>query len=415
MINGADTAWLLISGLLVLFMTPGLALFYGGMVRAKSALNMMMMSFSAMAVVTLIWILYGFSLAFGEDHGGLIGSLKHLGLRDTLSSTFGADGHQTPTLAFSMFQLTFAIITVALLSGAIADRVKFSSWLIFVGAWITLVYVPISHWVFAPGGWITSKLGALDFAGGTVVEINSGVSALALALVIGPRLGFKRDPMRPHNMPLVLLGAGILWFGWFGFNGGSALTVGALASTAVINTQIAASAAAITWILTEKIRDGKATTLGIASGAVAGMVAITPACGFVNPFGALVIGLLSGATSAWAVSMKYRLGYDDSLDVVGVHGVSGLLGMLAIGFLGTITANASGANGFLAGGGFALLSKQFIASISCGVFAFVLTYLIAKLIQGSIGFRAKVEEESNGLDQTYHAETAYDFSSISIR
>ena len=415
MINGADTAWLLVSGLLVLFMTPGLALFYGGMVRAKSALNMMMMSFSAMAVVTLIWVLYGYSLAFGEDHGGLIGSLKHLGLRDTLSSTFGAEGHLTPTLAFSMFQLTFAIITVALLSGAIADRVKFSSWLIFVGTWITFVYLPISHWVFAPGGWITSKLGALDFAGGTVVEINSGASALALALVIGPRLGFKRDPMRPHNMPLVLLGAGILWFGWFGFNGGSALTVGALASTAVINTQIAASAAAITWILTEKIRDGKATTLGIASGAVAGMVAITPACGFVNPFGALIIGLLSGATSAWAVSMKYKLGYDDSLDVVGVHGVSGLLGMLAIGFLGTVTANASGANGFFAGGGFTLLSKQFIASISCGIFAFVVTFIIAKLIDSSLGFRAKSEDESNGLDQTYHAETAYDFSSISIR
>ena len=220
---------------------------------------------------------------------------------------------------------------------------------------------------------------------------------------------------RSHNMPLVLLGAGILWFGWFGFNGGSALTVGALASTAVINTQIAASAAAITWVLTEKIRDGKATTLGIASGAVAGMVAITPACGFVNPFGALIIGLLSGATSAWAVSMKYKLGYDDSLDVVGVHGVSGLLGMLAIGFLGTVTANASGANGFFAGGGFALLSKQAVASITCGIFAFVMTFIIAKLIESLIGFRAKSEDESNGLDQTYHAETAYDFSSISIR
>ena len=415
MINAADTTWLLVSGLLVLFMTPGLALFYGGMVRAKSALNMMMMSFSAMAVVTVIWVLYGYSIAFGEDHGGLIGSLKHLGLRDTLSSTFGAEGHQIPTLAFSMFQLTFAIITVALLSGTIADRVKFSSWLIFVGAWVTLVYAPISHWVFAPGGWITTKLGALDFAGGTVVEINSGASALALAFVIGPRLGFKRDPMRPHNMPLVLLGAGILWFGWFGFNGGSALTIGTLASTAVINTQIAASAAAITWILTEKIRDGKATTLGIASGAVAGMVAITPACGFVNPFGALIIGLLSGATSAWAVSMKYKLGYDDSLDVVGVHGVSGLLGMLAIGFLGTVTANAAGANGFFAGGGFALLSKQVVASISCGLFAFCATYLIAKFIEKSIGFRVNPEDESNGLDQTYHAESAYDFYSISIR
>lgn len=410
MINGADTAWLLISGALVLFMTPGLALFYGGMVRAKSALNMMMMSFSAIGVTTIVWVLYGYSLAFGKDHSGLIGSFSHLGLGNTLNGTFGAEGHQVPTLAFAMFQLTFAIITVALLSGAIADRVKFSSWIVFVAAWVSIVYVPVSHWVFAPGGWISNQLHALDFAGGTVVEINSGASALALVLVIGKRSGFKRDPMRPHNLPLVLLGAGILWFGWFGFNGGSALTSGALASTAVINTQIAAAAAAISWVLAERIRDGKATTLGVASGAVAGMVAITPACGFVNPFASLIIGLVSGALSSWAVALKYKFNYDDSLDVVGVHGVSGLFGMLAIGLFATTTVNAAGANH-----SFTLLEKQALASLAVAAFSFFATFAIAKFIQSSIGFRSKPEDESTGLDQTYHAETAYDFSSISIR
>lgn len=415
MINGADTAWLLVSACLVLFMTPGLALFYGGMVRAKSALNMMMMSFSAMGIVTIIWVLYGYSIAFGKDHGGIIGDLSHIGLKDTLSSSVGADGHAVPALAFAMFQLTFAIITVALLSGAIADRVKFSSWLVFVAAWITLVYAPVSHWVFASGGWITSHLGALDFAGGTVVEINSGASALALALVIGKRNGFKRDPMRPHNLPLVLLGAGILWFGWFGFNGGSALSSGALAATALINTQIAGAAAAMTWVLTEKIRDGRATTLGVASGAVAGMVAITPACGFVNPLGALLIGLISGALSCWAVGLKYRFNYDDSLDVVGVHGVSGLFGMLMIGVLATTTANALGGDGVLMRGGTELLQRQMIASVAVALFSFFGTLLIAKFIQSTIGFRSKAEDESTGLDQVYHAESAYDFSSISIR
>lgn len=415
MVNGADTAWLLISGALVLFMTPGLALFYGGMVRAKSALNMMMMSFSAMGVVTIIWVLYGYSIAFGNDHAGIIGDLSHLGLGNTLNSTVGSAGHHVPTLAFVMFQLTFAIITVALLSGAIADRVKFSSWLIFVAAWVSLVYAPVSHWVFASGGWITSKLGALDFAGGTVVEINSGASALALILVIGKRAGFKRDPMRPHNLPLVLLGAGILWFGWFGFNGGSALSSGTLAATALINTQVAGAAAAITWVLIEKIRDGRATTLGVASGAVAGMVAITPACGFVNPLGALIIGLISGALSSWAVAIKYRLNYDDSLDVVGVHGVSGLFGMLMIGVLATTTANAMGGDGFLMHGGVELLKRQFIASVVVALFSFLMTFAIAKFIEKTFGFRSKSDDEMTGLDQIYHAETAYDFSSISIR
>lgn len=415
MINGADTAWLLTSGALVLFMTPGLALFYGGMVRAKSALNMMMMSFSAMGVVTIIWVIYGYSLAFGKDNGGLIGDLMHIGLGKTLKSVVGADGHQVPTLAFAMFQLAFAIVTVALLSGTVADRVKFSSWLFFVATWITLVYIPVAHWVFAPGGWILSHLGALDFAGGLVVELNSGASALALAFVVGKRKGFKRDPMRPHNLPLVLLGAGILWFGWFGFNSGSAITSGALAATALINTQIAGAAAAMTWIMVEKFRDGRATTLGVASGAIAGLVAITPACGFVNPIGALIIGLISGALSCWAVALKYRFNYDDSLDVVGVHGVSGLFGLLMIGLIATTTANELGGNGLFMHGGLELLKRQSIASIAVALFSFITTLIIAKLIDKTIGFRSTSEDESTGLDQVYHAETAYDFSSISIR
>ena len=276
-INSGDTAWVLASAALVLFMTPGLAVFYGGMVRAKSALNMMMMSFAAIGVTTIIWVLYGYSLAFGKSQGGFIGNLDHLGLASTIDQVTGAEGHQIPVLAFAMFQLTFAIITVALLSGAIADRAKYGSWVLFVGVWITLVYLPVAHWAFAAqngeGGWIIDKLKALDFAGGTVVEINSGAAALALALVLGKREGFKRDPMRPHNMPLVLLGAGMLWFGWFGFNAGSALSAGSLAATAMINTQIATAAAAMTWIAYEKKRDGKATTLGVASGAIAGAVA----------------------------------------------------------------------------------------------------------------------------------------------
>jgi ammonium transporter, Amt family len=414
MINSGDTAWVLASAALVLFMTPGLAIFYGGMVRAKSALNMMMMSFSAIGVTTVIWVLYGYSLAFGKSHGGLIGNLEHVGLAKTLDQVTGPAGHQIPTLAFAMFQLTFAIITVALLSGAIADRAKFSSWIIFVAVWITLVYLPIAHWAFASqggnGGWLVDHIGALDFAGGTVVEINSGAAALALAIVLGKREGFKTESMRPHNMPLVLLGAGMLWFGWFGFNAGSALSAGSLAATAMINTQIATAAAAMSWVLLERFRDGKPTTLGIASGAVAGAVAITPACGFVNPLGALIIGLITGALSAVAVSRKYKWGYDDSLDVVGVHGLGGFLGMLAIGFLATTSANSAGGNGILMHGGNALLGHQLIAIIATIVFSFSATWLIATIISRTIGFRANREDELTGLDTTYHAESAYDIS-----
>ena len=418
-INSGDTAWVLASGALVLFMTPGLAVFYGGMVRAKSALNMMMMSFAAMGVTTIIWVLYGYSLAFGKSHGGIIGSLDHLGLSGTLDQVTGPEGHQIPVLAFAMFQLTFAIITVALLSGAIADRAKYGSWVLFVAVWITLVYIPVAHWAFSSqggnGGWIIDKLKALDFAGGTVVEINSGAAALALALVLGKRDGFRRDPMRPHNMPLVLLGAGMLWFGWFGFNAGSALSAGSLAATAMINTQIATAAASMTWVLFEKRRDGKATTLGVASGAVAGAVAITPACGFVNPLGALVLGLIAGVASAWAVTRKYKLGYDDSLDVVGVHGVGGILGMLAIGLIATVTANEAGANGLFFGGGATQLNRQVIALVVVALFSFAATWIIATIIQKTIGFRVYRDDELTGLDTTFHAESAYDITGNSNR
>jgi len=418
-INSGDTAWVLASGALVLFMTPGLAIFYGGMVRAKSALNMMMMSFAAMGITTIIWVLYGFSLAFGKSHGGLIGGFDHLGLASTLDQVTGPEGHQIPVLAFAMFQLTFAIITVALLSGAIADRAKFGSWVLFVAVWITLVYLPVAHWAFASqggtGGWIIDKLHALDFAGGTVVEINSGAAALALAIVLGKRDGFKRDPMRPHNMPLVLLGAGMLWFGWFGFNAGSALSAGSLAATAMINTQIATAAAAMTWIAYEKKRDGKATTLGVASGAIAGAVAITPACGFVNPLGALILGLIAGVVSAWAVTRKYKFGYDDSLDVVGVHGVGGILGMLAIGLIATVTANEAGANGLFFHGGTTQLGRQVVALAVVALFSFAATWLIATVIQKTVGFRVYRDDELNGLDTTFHAESAYDITGNSNR
>jgi Amt family ammonium transporter len=418
-INSGDTAWVLASAALVLFMTPGLAIFYGGMVRAKSALNMMMMSFAAIGVTTIIWVLYGYSLTFGTSQGGLIGDLSHLGLSGTLDQVVGAEGHQIPTLAFAMFQLTFAIITVALLSGAIADRAKYGSWVLFVAVWITLVYIPVAHWAFASqsgnGGWIIDKLGALDFAGGTVVEINSGAAALALALVLGKRDGFKRDPMRPHNMPLVLLGAGMLWFGWFGFNAGSALSAGSLAATAMINTQIASAAASMTWVLYEKRRDGKATTLGVASGAVAGAVVITPACGYVNPLGALILGLIAGIASAYAVSRKYKFGYDDSLDVVGVHGVSGIIGMIGIGLFATITVNATGKEGLFINGSAALLSKQLIAIAAVAAFSFCATWLIATLISRTIGFRVLRDDELTGLDTTYHAESAYDITGNSNR
>jgi Amt family ammonium transporter len=417
-INAGDTAWVMVSAALVMLMTPGLALFYGGMVRAKSVLNMIMMSFLALGIVTLIWLTYGYSLAFGTDMGfGLLGGLEYLGLRGAIDQATGPEGNQIPLLVFVMFQMTFAVITCALLSGAVADRIRTRAWVALVIAWTTLVYIPIAHWAFAfqdgSGGWIGDRLGALDFAGGTAVEINSGFSALALALVVGARLGFRRDPMRPHNLPLVLLGAGLLWFGWFGFNAGSALSAGQLAGTAMINTQIATAAASLSWVIVERLRDGKATTLGIASGAISGAVAITPSCGFVTPMGALAIGLAAGGICAMAVSVKYRLGYDDSLDVLGVHGIGGIVGMLSIGFLATTAVNGAGADGLFAGGGWELLGKQALAASATMVYAFGVTWLIAKAIDRVIGFRIAPDAEVAGIDLAEHAESAYELTDSS--
>ncbi|MFZ1653515.1 MAG: ammonium transporter [Candidatus Nanopelagicales bacterium] len=417
-VSPGDTAWVLISAALVLLMTPGLALFYGGMVRSKNVLNMIMMSFLCMGLITVIWVIYGYSVTFGSDQvDGLIGGFEYIGLKGTLDAVVGPEGSQIPLLAVAVFQLTFAIITAALLSGAVADRVKFSGWTIFIGLWATVVYFPIAHWAFffdgGSGGWIADRLQALDFAGGTAVEINSGFSALALALVVGKRIGWRREPMRPHNLPLVLLGAGLLWFGWFGFNAGSALMSGQLTATVFMNTQISTATAALAWVAVEQFRDGRPTTLGVASGAVAGAVAITPACGYVNPMGAMLIGLLGGAICSLAVGLKYRFGYDDSLDVVGVHGVGGLVGMISIGLVATTTANAAGGDGLLMGGGFGLLGKQLVASSVTLVYAFVVTGVLAFLVEKTVGLRVSTDDERVGLDVTQHAESAYDFAGAS--
>ncbi|TYB43326.1 ammonium transporter [Actinomadura chibensis] len=417
-IDSGSTAWMLTSSALVLLMTPGLAFFYGGMSRAKSVLNMMMMSFVSIAVVGMAWVVYGYSLAFGDGGpvGSFVGGFGDLGLVGLEKAATAGDGTGVPQLVFAAFQATFAIITVALISGAVADRAKFGAWVVFSLAWVTLVYLPIAHWVWwtdgkGGSGWLFD-LGALDFAGGTVVHINAGVAALALVLVLGRRKGWPREPMRPHNLPFVLLGAGLLWFGWFGFNAGSALSSGATAAVAFVNTLAAACAAAVAWIVVEKVRDGASTTLGIASGIVAGLVAVTPACAFVTPLGAIALGLVAGAVCAFAVSLKYKLGYDDALDVVGVHMVGGIVGALLIGLLATTAVNGAGADGLLAGGGFGLLGKQAVAVLATLAYSFVVTFAIAKVIDLVMGFRISVDDETAGIDGTVHAETAYDFGSI---
>ncbi|MFI5977029.1 ammonium transporter [Streptomyces sp. NPDC051452] len=404
-VDTGDTAWLLAATALVLLMTPGLALFYGGMVRAKSVLNMLMMSFVSIALVTVVWLVAGYTLAFGDDaFAGLVGDLDHAGMRG-----LGPDSvHGTvPTLLFATFQLTFAIVTAALVSGAVADRTKFSAWLVFVPLWTLLVYVPVAHWVWGPDGWIRERLGALDFAGGLPVEIASGASGLALCLVLGPRLGFRKDAMRPHNLPMVVLGAGLLWFGWFGFNAGSALGANGLAAAAFLNTLAAGCTGLLGWLFVEQRRDGHPTTLGAASGAVAGLVAITPACGVVSLLGALVVGLAAGVVCSYAVGWKFRLGYDDSLDVVGVHLVGGVIGTLLIGLFAE-KAMTGGARGLLHGGGLAPLGRQFLAVVVVGGYAFAMTYALGKLLHKAMGLRADEEQEYTGLDLTVHAETAYD-------
>ncbi|WP_328992466.1 ammonium transporter [Kribbella sp. NBC_01245] len=416
-INAGDTAWVLISAALVFLMTPGLAFFYGGMVRVKSVLNMMMMSAITIAVVTILWVVVGYSLTFGGDNGGVIGNFSAVGLKGLLApeSVTGAEGHAIPSLAFVAFQLMFAIITPALISGAIADRATFRGWIVFVALWTSLVYFPVAHsvWFFdadGGGGFIGAGIKALDFAGGTAVHVNAGAAALALAIVLGRRIGWRKDPMRPHSLPLVLLGAGLLWFGWFGFNAGSALSAGSTAAITFVNTQVATAAAVIGWLIVERIRHGRATTLGLASGAIAGLVAITPACAAVTPIGAIFLGLVAGAICAFAVSLKYKLGFDDSLDVVGVHLVGGLVGSLGIGFLGSAAAPAA-VDGLFYGGGAGQLGKQALANLIVGVYSFVVAFILAKVIDLTIGFRLKEDDEVTGIDQVEHAETAYEFTS----
>ncbi len=394
---------MLVASALVMLMTPGLALFYGGLVRSKNVLGTMLQSFICLGVVSILWVLVGYSLAFGPDVGLFIGNLDWFALNG-VGTAPGPYSDSIPHLVFCAFQLMFAIITPALITGAFAERLKFSAFMAFTILWSLLVYAPVCHWVWG-GGWL-GKLGALDFAGGTVIHINSGVAALAAALVVGKRKGYHREPFPPHNLPMTVLGAGLLWFGWFGFNAGSALSAGATAALAFFNTQVATGAGAVSWILAEWVRLGKPTTLGAATGALAGLVAITPAAGFVGPVSAVVIGLVAGVVCYGAIIAKERLGYDDSLDVVGVHGVGGLWGALATGLFASTTANPDGVNGLFFGNA----HQFFIQAVGAGaalVYSFVLSWVLLKLIDAVIGLRVPLEDEVQGLDLTQHSETGY--------
>ena len=433
-----DTAWMLASSALVLLMTPGLAFFYGGMVRARSVLNMIMMSVSAMGVVTVLWVLYGYSMSFGDDRGGVVGNpTDYWGLAKLIGGN-AVKGDPTkgvsqvdiplagtmPATVFVAFQLMFAIITVALISGAVADRLKFSAWLVFSALWATLVYFPVAHWVFAAdgfasehGGWINNKLHAIDFAGGTAVHINSGVAGLALAIVLGRRKGWPTTLFRPHNVTYVMLGAGLLWFGWFGFNAGSATSSNGSAGSTFMTTTIATATAMLGWLLTERIRDGKPTTLGAASGIVAGLVAITPSCSSVNVLGALAIGLIAGVVCALAVGLKFKLGFDDSLDVVGVHMIGGLTGTLLVGLLAApespaINGVAGVSKGLFYGGGWSQLERQAVGAFAVLFYSGIVTLILALILKYTIGLRVGVEEESTGIDEAEHAETSYDFGVV---
>ena len=433
-----DTAWMLASSALVLLMTPGLAFFYGGMVRARGVLNMIMMSFSAMGVVTILWVLYGYSLAFGNDVGNLFGDpTQFFGLKgliggngaaavaaDPSAGVEAADVVNIPLVftfpatVFVAFQLMFAIITVALISGAVADRIKFGGWLLFAGLWATFVYFPIAHWVFSfdggtaeTGGWVANKLAAIDFAGGTAVHINAGTAGLVLAIILGKRKGWPTTPMRPHNLPFVMLGAGLLWFGWYGFNAGSSTSSNGTAGSTFMTTTIATAAAMLAWLLTERIRDGKATSLGAASGIVAGLVAITPSCGSVNVVGALVIGFVAGVLCALAVGLKYKLGYDDSLDVVGVHLVGGLIGTLMIGLVAA-PETYNGVAGLFDGGGFDQLWRQAVGAGAVLAYCAIVTTILAFIVKFTVGLRLSEEDEAAGADEAEHAESAYDFATV---
>jgi Amt family ammonium transporter len=412
-----NSLWLLVAAALVLLMTPGVAFFYGGMVRAKSVVSMMMMSFGAIAIVGVLWVLYGYSMSFTSGADWLIphvlgNPFTNAGLIPLLTSDNG--GPDLNTLAFAGFQATFAIITVALISGAIADRAKFGAWMVFAGIWVTVVYFPVASWVFnftvgdkglTDGGWIVYGLGVNDFAGGTAVHINAGAAGLALALVLGKRIGFQKGMAKPHNVPLTLLGAALLWFGWFGFNAGSEAAVDGIAALAWINTLAAPAAATIGWLVIEKIKDGKPTSIGAASGAVAGLVAITPACNILTPFWAIVLGLIAGAVCALAVDLKFKLGFDDSLDVVGIHLVGGIIGTLYIGIFGT-------GIGLIDTGSFTQLGAQFLGALAVLVYSFVLTFIIGWIIQKTMGFRIKNEDEVAGVDTTVHGEEGYALDAV---
>ncbi|MFM9033779.1 MAG: ammonium transporter [Mycobacterium sp.] len=426
--DSGDTAWMLASAALVLLMTPGLAFFYGGMVRARGVLNMIMMSISAMGVVTVLWVLYGYSIAFGDDRSGLYGDPgQYFGLKGLIGGTYlqlTPDAPEVsvplagtiPQTVFVAFQLMFAIITVALISGAIADRLRFGGWLAFAALWATFVYFPVAHWVFAfdgvtaeKGGWIANKLKAIDFAGGTAVHINAGIAGLVLAIILGKRLGWPGSPMRPHNLPFVMLGAGLLWFGWYGFNAGSAVGSNGIAGATFITTTVATAAAMLGWLLTERLRDGHGTSLGAASGIVAGLVAITPSCSSVNVVGALAVGVVAGVLCALAVGLKYKLGFDDSLDVVGVHLVGGLVGTLMVGLVATKTAPAA-VDGLFYGGGVDQLRRQAIGAFAVLGYSALVTAILALLVKYTIGLRLDREAEAAGIDESEHAETAYDFA-----
>jgi len=403
-IDTGSTAWMLISAALVLFMTPGLALFYAGMVRKKNVLSSTMHSFFAMGLVSIVWAIVGYTLAFGPDTAGLIGGLDFLGLKGVLGSVTGTDSAAIPTSVFAMYQGMFAIITVGLITGAIAERMKFKAYVIFAALWAVLVYSPLAHWVWG-GGWLM-ELGALDFAGGTVVHIASAAAALACALVLGKRRGYGTDELRPHNIPMSVLGAGILWFGWFGFNAGSALAAGELAGSAFLATHLSAAAGLLAWNLAEVFTEGKPTVLGAASGAVAGLVGITPAAGFVEPMPAIVIGLVTGALCFFGLRLKTKFKFDDALDVVGVHGVGGTTGAILTGVFATTAVNSAGRDGLLAGNP-AQLVTQLIGVVATIAFSFVVSWVILKALDATIGLRVDAETEEAGLDISEHAETAY--------
>jgi Amt family ammonium transporter len=410
-----NTAFVLFSAALVLLMTPGLAFFYGGLVKAKSVVSMMMLSFGSLALIAVLWVLYGYAITFADvGDVGWIGIPHIIGI-DTAAlglaaqvADAAAPAGSIPELAFVAFQATFAIITVALISGAIADRAKFGAWMVFAGLWATLVYFPVAGWVFnftpeEDGGWIVDKLGAIDFAGGTAVHINAGAAALALAIVLGKRFGFSKGIMQPHNVPLTLIGASLLWFGWFGFNAGSQLAADGVAALAVVNTIAAPAAAMLGWITVEKLRHGKGTSIGAASGVIAGLVAITPAVASVEPVWAIVLGLISGVICALAIDMKFSFGFDDSLDVVGIHLVGGIIGTLAIGVFGTDV-------GALFGFGFAQLWAQLIGAGVVLIYSFVVALAIGFAIEKTMGFRVKAEDEIAGIDTVVHGEEAYAFA-----